>query len=327
MSDFLFQINSKGYLISRESFDLEYKQAFHFGDSLAEYVRTMVGMANNRGGKIIFGIKNSPRVPIGLTNNKFQEVDPNKINQFVHEYFSHDFEWEIKNLEFDSKDFGQIIINEKQEKPIICSKAYKDILREGAIYYRYRGETKEIKYPELSLLLENEKKKERNLWMSHIDKISQIGPQNIHLLDIFKGEIHLGDEKVLIDQSLLDKIKFIKEGEFVEKNGAPTLTLAGTISGILDGNSIMPTEKAYPYRSTHIEKKFNLNSYQVRCLIWKLKIKDKPKYHDPVQTGKHSVTHKYSDALIQLIETTLSQNPDYIEKTCKEFQIDQKNKK
>ena len=327
MIDFTFQVNSKGFVVNRESFDLEYKQSFHYGDSIAEYTRSMVGMANNRGGRIIFGVKNSPRIPIGLNNDKFQEYDPNKLSQFIHEYFSHEFDWEIKGIEFDNKEFGAIIISESNNKPIICRKTFKNTLREGAIYYRYRGETREIKYTELNSMLENERLKERTLWIKHIEKISQIGPQNIHLLDSYKGEIHLGKEKILIDSSLLEKIKFIKEGEFVEKDGSPTLTLAGEIMGVIDGNKIMPTENAYPYMSSHIESKFSLNRHQVKCLLWKLKIRDNPKYHDPIKTGKSSFVHKYSQALMQRIESVLIRYPNYIGQACKEYQIDQKNKK
>lgn len=31
-----FELNSKGYLRQRESYDLEFKQSFHYGDSLTE---------------------------------------------------------------------------------------------------------------------------------------------------------------------------------------------------------------------------------------------------------------------------------------------------
>ena len=120
MSEFKFQINSKGYLVNRESFDLEYKQSFHFGDSLIEYVRSMVGMANNRGGKIIFGIQDSPRKPIGLKNDKFATVDTTKINNVVSEYFSHEFDWELTSIEFNklnlelSKSFHLITLVKSQ---------------------------------------------------------------------------------------------------------------------------------------------------------------------------------------------------------------------
>jgi hypothetical protein len=327
MSDFKFQINSKGYLINRESFDLEYKQSFHYGDSLLEYIRSMVGMANNRGGKIIFGIKESPRKPIGLLNDKFEKCDPNKINQVVQEYFSHEFDWSLSSVEFNNLNFGVIEVLECRNKPILCKKAKHKKLREGAIYYRYRGETKEISYPELANILIKEKEKERKLWLSHIEKISDIGPRNIHFMDTYKGEIHIGNEKVLVDEKLLDKIKFIKEGEFVEKEGAPALTLAGEISGVVDNGKIMPTDIAYPYQSVHLEKEFNLSRYQIGCLIFKLNIRGNPKYHESIKSGKKSYINKYSQALYDRIESVLKRYPEYIDEACKEYQIDQKRKR
>ena len=31
-------------------------------------------MANNKGGKIVFGIQDSPHIPIGMTNSRFYEL-------------------------------------------------------------------------------------------------------------------------------------------------------------------------------------------------------------------------------------------------------------
>jgi hypothetical protein len=320
MSDFKFQINSKGFLINRESFDLEYKQSFHFGDSLVEYTRSMVGMANNRGGKIIFGIQDSPRKPLGLKNDKFANVDTTKINNVVSEYFSHEFDWEITSIEFNGMEFGIIEIKESANKPIVCKKTKHKYVREGAIYYRYRGETKEISYPELANILDKEKEKERRLWLSHIQKISDIGPQNVQFLDTYKGEISLGNEKILIDKSLLDQIKFIKEGEFVEKDGAPALTLAGEISGVFDNGTVLPNAISHPYQSSNIESEFGLSRYQVMCLIRKLNIQNNPKYHDPIKTGKTSTTHKYSGALMTRVKKILERYPSYIAEACDEYQ-------
>lgn len=327
MSEFKFQINSKGYLINRESFDLEYKQSFHYGDSLLDYCRSMVGMANNRGGKIIFGIQDSPRIPVGLKNDKFEKCDPKKINEVVSEYFSHEFEWSISTTTFEGRTFGIITVIESQQKPILCKKTKYKLVREGAVYYRYRGETKEIAYPELSLILQKEKEKERLLWMQHIEKIKDIGPQNIQLLDTFKGEIHVGPEKVLIDSNLLDKLKFIKEGEFVEKEGAPALTLSGEITGVIDNGKLMPTELSHPYQSSHFEKAFGLTRYQVGCLIKKLDIQGNPKYHDPIKTGKSSVVNKYSQSLYDRIQSILERYPNYVDDACKEYQAEMKTKR
>jgi hypothetical protein len=326
MEDFKFQLTAKGFLINRESCDLEYKEKFHYGDSLLEYLRSMAGMANNRGGKIIFGVKNSPRLPVGLDNPKFQELDSNKINQLILEYYSHDFDWDVKTIEFNNLEFGQFNIFVNDYKPIICRKSFKNILREGAIYYRYRGETREIKYTELARILDDEREKERKLWLSHVEKISQVGPKNIHLMDTYNGEITYGRERILIDSELLKRIKFIKEGTFAETGGEPTLTLAGKITGILDTSGVIPTDKAYPYRASDIEHMFNLNSYHVLSLFWKLKIKDNPKYHDKIKIGQNAFANKYSESLVTKIANVLDRYPDYVKKACLDYSEYQRQK-
>ena len=319
MSDFIFHLNSKGYLVNRESFDLEYKQSFQFGDSLFEYGRSMVGMANNRGGKIIFGIKDSPREPVGLQNDKFNNCDTNKFNQALSEYFSHDFEWELSTTEFEKKEFGVIEIQESNYKPIICKKFKYNILREGAIYYRYRGETKEISFPELDHILNSEKMKERKMWIQHIKKISDIGPQNIQLIDTYKGIIETGNKKILLDRNLLDKIKFVKEGEFVEKEGAPALVLKGEITGLIDTENSLSPDQLYPLRATEIQKNLGINSYGFKLLIVKYKIKENPRYHTSIKVGVKSYTHKYTQSLQDKFSAILTRYPDTLQKIKSEY--------
>lgn len=238
---FLFDLNSQGYLKKRESFDLEYKQNFQLGDNLLKYIKTMVGMANNRGGEIVFGVKDSPHILLGMTNNRFVSTDPKTIDAKIREYFEPSLKWEAKEIEFEGKTFGLISVREAQEKPIVCKRNKDNILREGAIYYRYRGETKEIEYAELKKLLDSEKEKERILWLKHIEKIRIIGPRNIELLDLYKGELSYGDQKILLDESLLSKLNIIKEGSFTEKEGEglPVLKLIGEIEGMVDSDKIM----------------------------------------------------------------------------------------
>lgn len=155
----LFKKDGKGYLIKRESHNLEFKQNFQLGDNLLKYIKTLAGMANNKGGIILFGIQNSPHIPIGMTNNRFTETDPAKIDRNIREYFSQELKWSSFIHKEEDKEFGILIVNESDEKPVICKKNGSDVLREGAIYYRYRAETKEIEYPELKKFLTMKKKK------------------------------------------------------------------------------------------------------------------------------------------------------------------------
>jgi hypothetical protein len=314
-----FELNSKGFLKQRESFDLEFKQSFHFGDSLVEYIRSIVGMANNKGGEVIFGIQDSPRKPVGLTNDKFENCDPNKINQIFTEYFSHEIDWYMETHETLGLQFGRLWVKEINVKPIVCTKNYKNILREAAIYYRYRGETKEICYPELSSILTAEREKEKLLWLRHVEKIGQVGPQNIHLIDTFNGEIHTGNGKILLDKSIADKLKFIKEGNFNEKEGAPTLKLIGEVTGVVDTTNTPKTDVLYPYRFDDFKVKYKINNFQFRAILWKLKVKGNPKYHTEISIGKSSTTNKYSLEFSKKMKSIIDRYPTWVKETTDEF--------
>jgi hypothetical protein len=319
---FTFELNEKGYLKKRESLDLEYKQNFQFGGSLMEYARSMVGMANNKGGEIIFGIQDSPRLPVGLSNDKFMNCDTAKVNQVLMNNFSHEVEWEMDTLTYDEKSFGRITIQESIQKPIVCKKTHDKILREAAIYYRYRGETKEIQYAELSDILQKEKDKEKMLWMKHIEKIGTVGPQNIHLLDTYKGELHTGTGKILLDKSLMNSLKFVKEGYFVDKEGAPTLRLVGEISGLVDAESMPKFEKVYPYLTEEVQEKLKINNHDFQLLIKKHEIKGNSKYHSEVKSGNTSVVHKYSEKLLSTFTALLARNPKILETLREEFRVE-----
>jgi predicted HTH transcriptional regulator len=75
-------------LRKRESYNLEYKQNFQFGDGILKYIKTLVGMANNKGGQIILGVQNSPHVSLGMSNNRLSETDPKEIDARIFYYFS-----------------------------------------------------------------------------------------------------------------------------------------------------------------------------------------------------------------------------------------------
>lgn len=55
--EFSFELDKRNYIKRRESFDLEYKQSFQGGDNLIKYAKSLVGMANNKGGKLSLEFK------------------------------------------------------------------------------------------------------------------------------------------------------------------------------------------------------------------------------------------------------------------------------
>ncbi|MDR2538093.1 MAG: hypothetical protein LBC43_00310 [Bifidobacteriaceae bacterium] len=119
----------------------------------------------------------------------------------------------------------------------------------------------------------------------------------------------------MIDKNIIDKIKFVQEGKFVEKEGAPTLRLVGEISGIVNSEHMLPNDKVYPLFTKDLQRLLKLNSHEILCLLWKLKIKEKPKYHSEIKTSGKTKCHKYSESLIPLLERLLKDR-DYLS-NCK----------
>ena len=315
----------------RESSDLEYKENFHRGDDTLKYIKTLVGMANNKGGQIVFGVKNSPHVPLGMTNIKFTELDPKDFDSQIRQFFSPTIEWTMTTETYDGKTFGIITVKEAETKPVICSRSKTGVLREGAIYFRYRGETKEIGFTELHKLIEAEKEKERILWISHIQKMAMIGPANVEMLDVYKGELSVKDRKVLIDKNLISKIKFVREGHFVEtdEEGTPALKLVGDVEGVdlKDVTAINPND-IYVYQTEQLKDQLHLNKYEMQAILYALQIKGKEKWHLAIPNGK-SMVHKYTNDLLRVLKRKLTA-PEFLPNCIniyKEYQKETKKEK
>jgi len=66
------------FLFHREGQELEFKEQFSLA-GLADYFRDFATFANNRGGYLIFGVKDAPRVPHGMNEksiDQLKKVDP-----------------------------------------------------------------------------------------------------------------------------------------------------------------------------------------------------------------------------------------------------------
>lgn len=138
-----------------------------------------------------------------------------------------------------------------------------------------------------------------------------VGPQNVHILDKFNGEISYGDRKVLLDKSLLDQLTFIREGHFVEREGEgmPTLKLVGTIEGLIDvNNAAIDPNAMYPLTTKQVREAINVNSFQMMAIIHCLDLKNKPKRHTEIKQGnKSNSIHKYSTSVVEIIQKLMEQ--------------------
>ena len=243
----IFKISQKdpNRVISRESSSLEFKESFGWAN-LSKYLKTSAAYANSKGGYIVFGIADKPHHLRGLSGNNlkmFEDIQPEKMSQNFNEHFAPEIEWEIQQYELQEKIFGLLYIKEAKDKPVICIKnSGKEILKEGDIYYRYRGRSERIRYPELRAILEARRQHEQKIWMEHIKNIARIGIHEVGIFDLRSGKISGSGGSLLIEESLLSQISFIKEGNFSEDKGKPVLKIVGQVQS-LPGNQLSFSKK------------------------------------------------------------------------------------
>lgn len=284
----LLRTREDAILYHRESQTLEFKESFNFG-GLSEYFRDFAAFANNKGGWLIFGISDKPRKLIGLkekASDQFDKIDPEKISGFLLDFFSGNIEWVHDVLKLGNKSFGVFYVEEAKIKPIICKKDEGE-LKNGEIYFRYGGRTQKIQYAELEAIINHRIEKYNSEWIDLITKIGRTGPQNAAVLDMEKGSISKNDAQILvIDDKLIHGIKWIKEGSFEEKQGAPTLKLVGEVQPI-ETVEIIRKEKSdilkeYPLSATQLSKEIKERIVIPQNLIWQIihdnGIKDNPDY-------------------------------------------------
>lgn len=223
-----------GRLYHREGQELEFKEQFNFA-GLADYFRDFAAFSNNRGGYLIFGVKDSPRILIGLSEKaktQFDKIDPEKITGYILDIFTSDICWEQAQIEFEGMTFGIFRIYEAATKPVIAKKneGKDQVIKKGDIYYRYGGRTQKIQHAELESIINKRIERNNQHWLDLMSKIGRAGPQNAAILDTEKALIEKDDMRILVlDEGLAEKLKFIKEGQFVERGGAATLKLVGDV--------------------------------------------------------------------------------------------------
>jgi ribosomal protein L24 len=217
-------------VVRRESTTVEFKENFNF-NSLPEYGKIGSSFANRNGGYVVFGIKDRPHLMLGMQNDQFINLNIERATAQFNEYFTPSIKCDFRVHELDEKKYGLIYFYESSNKPIISVKNNNHgKFSEGEIYYRYSGQTRKIRYSELNEIIVNKINKEKKDWLDFLKNAMRFNPESALILDLDSGTINSNNRSILIDEKSLDKLKFIKEGEFSEIEGAPTLKLIGEIN-------------------------------------------------------------------------------------------------
>lgn len=279
-------------LFHREGQELEFKEQFNLA-ALADYFRDFAAFSNNRGGFLIHGVKDSPRTLTGMSEKsieQFEKLDPEKVSGYLLEIFSAEIRWEAALVEVGGVNLGVFRIYESPVKPVIAKKdeGKDQSIKNGEIYYRYGGRTQKIQSAELENIINKRIEQNNQQWLDLMSKIGKAGPQNAAILDTERALIEKDDTRVLVlDEVLASKLKFVKEGQFVEKGGAATLKLVG---------DVVPIDRVEVVRHVkeNLTKLYPLSAMELVSEVQKI-----------------YPTAKQSDVWSVIAETDLKNNSDY----------------
>lgn len=265
--DELFRCDANGCLLATESFDIEYKLNLNISFDL---FRTMNGLANNKGGYIICGIEPTTREMKGLPETKVNyyksNIDSEEMRGKILSSCQPNLEYKHYLHNIGTSKFVIFYIPESKNKPHVFMNAGEDVVS-GDIYYRYNDSIKRIQYAELTSIIEEKRLKEQEKWMKFLGEIAKIGLDNVLIIDAKNGKMLSSnnyENGIVIDESVLSKFKLIKEGQFNEISGDPTLKIIGNLSLQTDTgkfalstnlNSVLNPNKTHPYRYIDILNK------------------------------------------------------------------------
>ena len=316
-----------GTLKSRESNTVEFKEAFN-KNSTAKYGKTMAAYSNNRGGYIIFGVKDKPRKIIGLKNDNFENMSQEQFSEAINSLFAPAMDWSCGTFTIDlpsldpsnsprTLKIGWIYTEEAEYKPIIAQKANDgEKINSGDVFYRYRARSEKIKFAEMSRIIEKRTAKEREGLLKLFEVIRKSETANLGIVNYSNGKIttpygvDVAFDRKLVTQ-VLKKAKFIKEGSFNETDGIPVIKVTGNIDlaeevPVPEGNP----DETHPYIQKQLAEKLAISTQDLYALIWYFKMKESKKYHLEITTSSTSKTHKFSAFALQFLQEKIKEFDD-----------------
>lgn len=229
-----------------ESEQHEAKQDFGFKHA-GKWLRAIAALANNSGSYIVFGVteKQGNRASAvkhqvtGLNSKDFEAADPADFTKLIKSTFDPTPRVEPRVFDIGTKRVGVMYVHKHDARPIIAQRGNGDQVKEGDIFFRYPGQSSRIKYSDLRTILDERDQKTREQILPMMERLLALGPKRAMVADLTSGEISDGKNTIVISGDLLEQINFIREGEFNEKQGAPTLRLVGDVKSIEDLTTIV----------------------------------------------------------------------------------------
>lgn len=217
-----------GKLKASEYDQLEFKVSFSFAENtFSKIVRAMAALANHRGGYILCGIEDGSGRVRGLPARDPFNCDLARWAQVLKGCLMPVPVFERIITEVDGMIIGVLYVEPAENKPVLATKTFGDKVKDGAVYFRYPGQSTAIGYGEMvTLLAERDRHAQRGL-LNHLNIFAERSPADLALIDLKEGRLVDSFKPIPLSSDIISRLNLIKQGEFVEKEGAPAVRLIG----------------------------------------------------------------------------------------------------
>ena len=219
---------------SRERRDLEFKETCD-ENTRRSCLKTIAAFANNGGGRIVFGISDSPRHVVGVDPATFP--DEAAFDDFLRKYLSPVPDVLIEDHEIEGKTLVVVRVMAMSKPPIIAVKECqtiaaknKTVLQPGVIYNRRGGKTECASSDEFRQMLEKRDQAVQQAILSIFDRARSIGFDRVSVAD-FSNFTSPGDNVTLyLPDDAARSLNVIDRAKLVEDGGAPAYEIKGRIN-------------------------------------------------------------------------------------------------
>lgn len=296
---------------NRESEHREFKSFFD-NKKIWKYAKTMAAFANRDGGVIFFGIKDRPREVLGV-----KEAFPDELvlANFLKEYFEPEIKFTLDTTGCCGRTLLFVLVEQCSSKPVICRKKKvhranakgehdAELLREGAIYYRYSSANHEIKYTELRQIIDERVQKVFKSLVQNIELINEVGFERAAVVD---AENLTGDDKkttVYVTSETARNINWIRKGRFSENESEAEKALFVTreieVKHGVEVEKPVDPGRTHTLTKTDLTKGSGISNTYIDAVLWKLNLLNNSDYHLSGRHGKNR-WHKFTQRALDRI--------------------------
>ena len=165
----------------------------------AQVVKAVLGMANRRdGGRVVVGVEDhgDSLQPVGLDDTQLATWNYDDVADRIATYADPSVAFDLEVTEYNGRSYVVIQVEEFADVPVLCKRAYDDVLRDGACYVRPRRkpETTDIPtYADMRDLLDLAVEKGVRRLLAQVQRVGLTVPPDITVTDQERFNEQLGD--------------------------------------------------------------------------------------------------------------------------------------